>query len=837
MIHFNNINKQWFGLLFTLVSAILITSCADDNLHETEPIANGINFNVLTQETRSIPITTDTILSVNCIPMSSSVISDSLWLIYTESPYQEILMSKEDSDTRAAPVNTMYNSFKVYAYAFMGDWSDENTPNLMNNVTVNKVSNGWRADEIYYWPGINKTVRFYGYAPIDQTNLTVEAVKGAPKLSLTIPNDVAKQKDLLLAKKECAGYLNSSVELKFNHVLTAIQFKTTSDLVDCTIKSISLKNVYSKGDFPTSGDVWTNQGTPTTFTQTLNKQVNSPQDVISGDLTFMMLPQTLPEGAKVEVIFVETFTGKERVLTADIAGNIWGVGKKITYSISSTNLKLTYHLNVSGDLTYAHSGGNKTYNVESYASNLLGEKYPISWSTEYSTDGGTTWSASCPNWITQTTSGSGSISGAVSYTSTVGAQASQSIPSSNVLRSRDAVGVTTPYDLSTKGSKTPMNTANCYMINAPGQYKFPLVFGNAIKNGVDNPNSYTGSNFIAGSGNTINGPWIKNNVGSTPANAVLVWQDVNNLVSDIILDGDYIRFKVNKDIIAEGNAIIAVRSADNYIRWSWHIWVTTWDESIFMAANNNQMMTVNLGLVNVDNITHYPKRTALVRFKQAGNTEYKQLTINQKEKILPTTGWGYSPYYQWGRKDPMCPVNSIGNGRMTVYSTSGYEPNVYDNLNGSNRLGKVWGMIWPHTFFIKTKQTQNENNAWGSDLHEKDWGDLIGKTIYDPSPVGFIVPHINGFAGFKNIGTWSNGTNIGVTENDVSFFRALGNIHPQRMDVLYFEVNTGGKFWSRNFPCPGFPYRAHSMDFRLNENLNDMSRPNGAGCSIRSVKE
>ena len=43
------------------------------------------------------------------------------------------------------------------------------------------------------------------------------------------------------------------------------------------------------------------------------------------------------------------------------------------------------------------------------------------------------------------------------------------------------------YNLSNStGAATIENTANCYVISAPGTYRIPLVYGNAIKNQAAN---------------------------------------------------------------------------------------------------------------------------------------------------------------------------------------------------------------------------------------------------------------------------------------------------------------------------------------------------------------
>ena len=46
----------------------------------------------------------------------------------------------------------------------------------------------------------------------------------------------------------------------------------------------------------------------------------------------------------------------------------------------------------------------------------------------------------------------------------------------------------------TKGGSVQRSTANSYIISAPGFYSIPLVYGNAIKDGNDNPASYQTTN-------------------------------------------------------------------------------------------------------------------------------------------------------------------------------------------------------------------------------------------------------------------------------------------------------------------------------------------------------
>lgn len=141
------------------------------------------------------------------------------------------------------------------------------------------------------------------------------------------------------------------------------------------------------------------------------------------------------------------------------------------------------------------------------------------------------------------------------------------------------------YDLSKGGE-----TANCYMINAPGYYSLPLVYGNAR----NNPDAYKCSatvaanmaglvliDFVAYDDKAIISPNIYEN--ATVGDAVLIWQDSPDLVRNVRLDSQKqnLLFQIDREAINQGNAVVAVRANDRSktILWSWHIWVTESDWS------------------------------------------------------------------------------------------------------------------------------------------------------------------------------------------------------------------------------------------------------------------
>uniref|UniRef100_UPI00189850B1 fimbrillin family protein n=2 Tax=Tannerellaceae TaxID=2005525 RepID=UPI00189850B1 len=702
-----------------------------------------------------------------------------LHTLYTDSIALPPSDSRPDRGvlTRATPIKdvNMYESFGVSAYSYTGSWSEDKTPNYFYNATASKSDGGYTLSSTHYWPGSSYKMKFFAYAPTANTQyvLSGRTQAGSPTISVTIPSDVNDQKDLLVAKTdELAGNTNTAVALSFNHALTAIRFVCGDDMQVGTVKSVSLKNVYSKGTYNMGTQTWSDLDTPATFSQTLDKvTTGTPDEALTSEAqTFMMVPQTLPDGAQLEVVFTDN-SSIDHTLTADIKGTSWPVGKTVTYKISSSSINWSYTLTVSGPADFTYTGGTQPYSVTSYRENTKGVQEAAPWTAQYSVDNGVSWTDTRPEWLTAfTASGAGGTS-AQPYDATVSVQTgTDTSPHTTALQNATAKGTAdTPYNLSnqTDGGPTDENTANCYVVSAPGYYSFPLVYGNALKNRSTNESAYktgnTGSNilsnFINHTGAGISDPYIANNNGCTPAKAELVWQDVMDLVTDIKYNagsnGGNISFKVDRFSIQQGNAVIAIKDASNNVLWSWHIWVT--DENIdnVIEVTNYQnvkynIMPVNLGWCD-DDVTTYAERSCKVRFT-AGDAS-KEVTIRQVSASI--TIRGNHPYYQWGRKDPLRPSNGLADTNKTWYDKNGtssqsnpatenfsagvtcimnyiLKPDVMQNqVSGDNAYANLWSVD-------NTVYTANDNP--------------VVKTVYDPSPVGFKLPPGNVFTGFTTTG-------------------------------------------------------------------------------------
>ena len=156
-------------------------------------------------------------------------------------------------------------------------------------------------------------------------------------------------------------------------------------------------------------------------------------------------------------------------------------------------------------INYDVPGGPAAISVNSYTYNAAGEKVPVAWTaTKYSIDGGETWldfGASVLNpdrcGILPTMLEGWDLFNTVDvpeadrqFVTPVNGTVSYNKPPYRALKENTLDSPAVDVDLSKRdvnGNETSlMNTANCYMVHAGGTYKFPIVYGNAIKNGGTN---------------------------------------------------------------------------------------------------------------------------------------------------------------------------------------------------------------------------------------------------------------------------------------------------------------------------------------------------------------
>lgn len=417
-----------------------------------------------------------------------------------------------------------------------------------------------------------------------------------------------------------------------------------------------------------------------------------------------------------------------------------------------------------------------------------------------------------------------------------------------------------PYNLSNKnGESTVENTANCYMVGAPGWYCFPLVYGNAITDEKDNVTAYSSSHIVNHLKNKITTPYIKDNAGIhlSPQNVEvkLIWQDAENLVTpgeisyepDLFGGNGWIKFHVSKG--QEGNAVIALidKSADEdeYVSldrgsiygesgstkaiWSWHIWVTRFGfedfEKDIRILNHKEktfdVMPVNLGWCAGNNpIRYYKRRKCDIKFK-VGEHEIIRTIEQYPHFLLPR---GDHPYYQWGRKDPFVGSNlAYGNKPRWTHDGTKYlewgdynPPRLYNepeqfsnNKNRKNTIECLEVLVKnPDKWHNATRQPINPDNFkegfYSTNKSYSDlWSNNGNKTVYDPCPPGYQVGDNSVFTGFTTHG--ENAKNplhwYDVLEsNMLSEYYSGSSVNSQVLE-LYTDTR---KVQSITFPVTGY---------------------------------
>ena len=153
-------------------------------------------------------------------------------------------------------------------------------------------------------------------------------------------------------------------------------------------------------------------------------------------------------------------------------------------------------------------------------------------------------------------------------------------------------------------------TANCYLVQGAGDYKFKSVIGN--------------TDATIGNVKSVEVLWESFGTDEMP--------NVGDLIASVSYKNGYIRFSTPENF-RDGNAVIAAKNSKGTILWSWHIWCAEegWEEQVYYN-NAGTMMDRNLGATSA----------------------------------TPGDVGAVGLVYQWGRKDPFLSKPSIWSNVLTV---------------------------------------------------------------------------------------------------------------------------------------------------------------------------
>lgn len=261
--------------------------------------------------------------------------------------------SADWGQTRGMPVVSAADipDMGVFAY-YTGNGTANNwaakgataTPNFMDNVRVTNSAGTWSYANPVYWPAAaDANVTFFAYAPYAGTanGITVNAGAGIPSISYTVPTDCSDQPDLMVsavaADRNQGNNGTAPVSFQMRHTLACIGFKASGNGEQITL--IKVTGIKTSGTLTVAAD-----GTPSwdisaaatgDFEATVDGGVSldpSSQIVNSGGGYLMMIPQTLPAGAKLVIGVNDGRPDAE----FDLEGLTWTAGQRVNYSLEIT---------------------------------------------------------------------------------------------------------------------------------------------------------------------------------------------------------------------------------------------------------------------------------------------------------------------------------------------------------------------------------------------------------------------------------------------------------------------------------------------------------------------
>ena len=766
-----------------------------------------------------------------------------------ETTVEGINPVKTDARTRANIETTIGGDFSSTGIRGVAATSILTTPEWFK--AAKTKSNG----ELYTpirWSFAQPWARFFAVYPSKDSysKLTINdmaSADNAPSVDFTVEPNVRDQKDFMTA---CTGEVHYATQgehpttnLDFRHALTAIRFAVGQNLSwNKTIDKVEIRNAIMKSkyklssEFSGTGAAWDNTGA-TRGTATLSglsvSTSQNPNATIMGNtgdnFTFYMIPQVLTGNSVVAYVH---FTDNTEI-TATLKGE-WKAGTTRTLKLSETNSTWEYVLTPTDPSRAANydETQSQAYGITSYREDpATHQQQAVAWKVVgYDADGDGTFSmAEKPAWLTSLskTEGDGGTA-ADQGTATLTKDVTDFLAKRNkALKDATALGsASAPYDLSTKGgSVANRSTANSYVISAPGHYRIPLVYGNAIENGATNANAYishapTGTpnesyvlrNFKDHAGANITDPWIEKTHGGANASvdgAEVVWADAANLVhspSITHVGGEgFLDFEVTAADIQSGNAVVAVTKSDGAgsktVLWSWHLWFAPKDALDKIKVTNHQNVnyyftkeTLGWKPTLWSGSTYSSARTVKVKVEQTvANNGAKAYTVINITQNPGGVRKGATTLYQFGRKDafPGVATSDLKAGGIT--ENAGDNMTIVNNIQNPDKFYIYGSSLWTNYGYY---------NLWSAD-NTVTGGYNVGndnpvvKTVYDPSPVGFKMPANNAFTGF---------TTTGLNSTSQSEMNVDGTD-----DWQQWTNNFGHNFWTNssktatiNFPASGF---------------------------------
>ena len=862
-------NKLFFYACSALLAsgaALTAVSCADDDLDNGGTNGNGalVRFSVNDVQEGAISRGVMTRGAITPGLGSSDLAGGKLTahsnrnidVCLIETTVEGVNPVKADAHTRAEIINT----------STLGDFSASGIRGTSASTLITtpewfhakKTKNNGELYSPIYWAFSQPSARFFAVSPNTESysKMTINNTdaNGSPSVEFEVNTDVTKEVDLMTACSGDVQYATQNVQpttkLDFRHALTGIRFAVGQNLSwNKTIDKVELRNVLLKSKYKLSkqfdgtGAAWDHTGYSMRGNAVLSgvsvSTSASPNTTIMGNagdnFTFYMIPQQL---TGLVTAYVHCTDGT--TITVPLKGE-WKAGTTRTYKLSQTQSDWTYTLEGTDPTRAANydETTSQAYSIKSYREDPATHvQQAVAWKVVgYDANGDGTFSmAEKPAWLTSLskTEGDGGTA-ADQGTATLTKDVTDLLAKRNKgLKEATALGSSSaPYDLSTKGGSVARSTANSYVISAPGHYRIPLVYGNAIENGSTNANAYTSHaaagnsyvlyNFKDHNNQNITDPWIeKTNGGANNGvdGAEVVWADAADLVhlSSTPISHDasgnaFLDFEVKQSDIQSGNAVVAVTKgsgASKTVLWSWHLWFAPKDALDKIKVTNHQNVdyyftkeTLGWKPTQWSGSTYDKARTVKVKvvqtIKNGGVAQETVINITQNPGNVKK---GATTLYQFGRKDafPGVATSDLKAGGIT--ENAGDNMTISNNIQNPDKFYIYGSSLWTNYGYY---------NLWSADNtvtggYNQGNDNPVVKTVYDPCPVGFKMPANNAFTGFTTTGQNSTSqSEMNVDGTD---------------DWQQWTNNFGHNFWTNSSKTATINFPASGLRFSSDGSLN-----------------
>ncbi|MFI3267603.1 MAG: fimbrillin family protein [Rikenellaceae bacterium] len=320
----------------------------------------------------------------------------------------------------------------------------------------------------------------------------------------------------------------------------------------------------------------------------------------------------------------------------------------------------------------------------------------------------------------------------------------------------------------------------------------------------------------------------------------MVWEDFDDDFSfsyELLFDSEE-KMAVKLYIPAEyqeGNFVFEVQDSKGYTLWSWHLWFTDYNPDAIAAQNidkiqEDSVMTYTLSGYNgavhryndidIENVTAKNVDSVRVWSNMYKDKFIMDRNIGERNNYAANYGAG-SVYYQFGRKDPYPGLGAIyvdGDITPGTRSSSGFSFDasvefVEDYFVSNSSSSDNW---------CGETASRNASCIW-FDADIPSLGYTEGKSIFDPSPLGWRVPVIC---------TWNNfnSTTSNIFTSTYYFYGCYNSTKSGYLD----QSQVASYVWSANPINYDSGYNFYYSSSGINNN-NELTFT--YGLPIRAIQE